>query len=78
MEDSGLGVAWEGSNLNPAPSTHSGVEFPTTVFQVEKLRSRETSDYLQVTQNVGGVHAFNIYFNTRYGPRATLGPGIQW
>lgn len=78
VEDSGLGVAWEGGNLNPVSSTYSGVEFPPTVFQVEKLRSRETSDYLQVTQNIGGMHSFNVYFNTRYGPRATLGPGIQW
>lgn len=78
VEDSGLVVAWEGSNLNAVPSTHSGVEFPPTFFQAEKLRSKETSDCLQVTRNVGGMHSFSIYFNTRYEPRATLGPGTQW
>lgn len=57
----GLGAAWGGGNLYPIPPTNSDVKFPPTVSG-RKLRSRERSDYLQVTQEVRSMHSFNTYF----------------
>lgn len=73
--DSGLGALGEAGNLNPVPPTHPGVKFPPTVFRVRKLRSRERSDYLQVTQEVRGVHSFNTYFEHSLWAGSSVGRG---
>lgn len=51
------------------------MKFPPTVPRERKLRSREKSEYLQVTQEVRGMHSFKAYFDHSLWAGAALGPG---